>query len=230
MRFFLFLCFTLNIAFADIPDIPSSFKDYKSYTFGEELDFYLFLSPKLSKNAKFIKNKNQKSLHLKLLNKSIEIGFSLGESDDYNFIITFKNSQKTLVLYAESMFLSERGFVYTVKRTNEIYTKYQKFKLVDERFKEVQQPYAKVGKVCHTSNLTNIYSEECGRGHIVATIPKGKSIEVLIGDTKNRCGNEGMIKEYLVQTSFGLIGWVSSSNGYMQRVGNPLSCLMYEGD
>jgi hypothetical protein len=64
----------------------------------------------------------------------------------------------------------------------------------------------------------------------VASIPKGKSVEVLIGDTKNSCANERMIKEYLVQTSFGLLGWVSSSAGYMQEVGKPLSCLMYVGD
>jgi hypothetical protein len=38
------------------------------------------------------------------------------------------------------------------------------------------------------------------------------------------------VNSYLVTTPFGLVGWVASSGGYVERPGKPLSCLRFLGD
>ena len=238
MKFLITIVFITSLIFAT--NIPNSFRDYKRYTLGNDMDMELFISKNLIKSTKIVKIKgnaykeSKTSLKLTLQGRDVEITFSRGDSDDFNFEFEFDdvdyNKNELLIVYGDKLFLSDRGFIYVEITANEYFTKYKKFKLVGNKVKEIKQAYYKVNMKCKTSALTKFYSQKCKGGDIVATIPKNKMVTIILEDTQNSCPNERNIKEYLVQTSFGLVGWVSSRGGYGQRVGNPLSCLMYNGD
>jgi len=227
-------------SFSLADNLPQSFKNYTKYTLKNDMGMALYLAPSLSKNAKkiHIKGNNysspKNSIKFGLQDRFVEISFSRGDSDDFNFEFRFSDidyeENEALSIYADVLFVSANGFVYTKNTANEYFPKFQKFKLQGNTAKEIQQAFYKVNIPCKTSALTHFYSQKCKGGKRVATLAKNTPVKILLADNTNACPNERNSKEYLVETSFGLLGWVSSRGGYGQRLGNPLGCLMFNGD
>ena len=113
---------------------------------------------------------------------------------------------------------------------NDIYTTYKKYKLSKGKIREIKQPFYKILRECKTSALTKIYSQKHRKGHLIASIPKGKMVKVLLADISDAQGRKTEEREYLVETSFGLVGWVTSKAGHNTLIGKPLSCLIFNGD
>jgi len=220
-------------------DIPESFKNYKKYILFDDglWKVPLYLSPKLSKNAKIVNNikdfddESKKAIEIKIGTQKIKVSFSIGQSDDPAFIFRFKNLKDYITIDCDTkLFVSKSGFIYVINGSNTLYTSYKKYKLSKNEITEVKQAFYKISKTCKTSTLAKLYSKKCQKGTLVASIPKGRKVQILLADTKDSCSQWSNLREYLVETSFGLVGWVTSSEGYSPRVGKPLSCLMYQGD
>ncbi|CAA6805100.1 MAG: Unknown protein [uncultured Sulfurovum sp.] len=210
---------------------PASFKDYKQYTLD---DMMVFISPKLIKSMKIKKSKDKnthasvKTMFLTIKGEEVKLSIDPGASDDFSFV--FKHNGKETMIAGESVFISQSGTIYISNRTNENYEVKRKFKITKNGVKELKQAFLSVNMECETSALATLYSEQGGKGNIVANIPKGKKVKVLLNAFTVSKSDIDNSKDYLVQTSFGLVGWVRSSSGYMQEKGKPLGCLMYEGD
>lgn len=208
---------------------PASFKAYKHYTLDEMM---VFISPELIQGLKIteINDKNtetpKKIMVLKIKDEEVKLSIDAGSSDDFSFVFQY-NGKETMIA-GESIFISQSGSIYVVNRANQNYEVKRKFTITQHGVKEVKQAFFSVNMECETSALTTLYSEQGNKGTVVAKIPKGKKVKVLLNAFT--LSENDSSKDYLVQTPFGLVGWVSSSAGYMLQKGKPLGCLMYEGD
>ena len=213
---------------------PESFKDYKKYTLDDNT---IFLSPKLTKGLKIkdIKKADYdkdidvpiKTMFFKINGKKVELRIDPGASEDYSFV--FKYNGKETQIAGDLFYLSQSGTIYIPNRMNENYEVKRKFKITKNGIKEVKQAFLSVNLECKTSALATLYSKQGEKGNVVAKIPKGRIVKVLVNSFSTH-NTEDKSKNYLVQTSFGLVGWVRSSAGYMQQKGKPLGCLMSVGD
>jgi hypothetical protein len=98
---------------------------------------------------------------------------------------------------ADKVIIPGNGFVYTEHRSNEMFNVKKKFKIVDNKFVEVEQPFYEVGiKSKLTKNVT-IYTDTTTIIP-VADLFKGQEVHVLL--------NSG--DYYLIKTPLGLTGWV----------------------
>ncbi|CAA6825260.1 MAG: Unknown protein [uncultured Sulfurovum sp.] len=216
---------------------PESFKDYKQYILD---DMMVFISPKLTKYLKIKEVKRDgydknihapvKTMFLTIKGEELKLFIDPGASDDFSFVFNHKGKERMIA--GESVFISQSGTIYISNRMNENYEVKRKFQITKSGVKELKQAFLSVNMDCETSALATLYTEQGGKGTIVAKIPKGKKVKVLVNafTAHNSELETDESKNYLVQTSFGLVGWVRSSAGYMQEKGKPLGCLMYEGD
>ena len=223
-------------------DVPSSFKNYKKYSIDSNKDIIdIYLSPKLNESAKTIKNKyidfvvgedSKYALQIKIKNQIIKISLSQGQGGPaFGAFFRFGKLDNYIPIYSdEKIFISEHGFIYSINRMNDIYTTYKKYKLLKGKIREIKQPFYKILRECKTSALTKIYSQKHQKGHLIASIPKGEMVKVLLADISEARGRKTEEREYLVETSFGLVGWVTSKAGYNPLIGKPLSCLIFDGD
>jgi len=238
MRHLTILLFMTFVLFSQ--EISSSFKDYKKVSLEDNHDFIaIYLSPKLSKSVKIIKNKymdnlaeeSKNAIEVKFKNKTLRISISEGYSYDPNVVFRFKNVEDEVIVYCDDkIFISDSGFVYSINRMNDIYTTHRKYQLSEKNVTEIKQPFHKMDIACKTSALTKLYSQKYQKGHVIASISKGRMLKILLADMSKGTSRTMEEREYLVETSFGLVGWVTSTSGYNQVIGNPLSCLMLYGD
>ncbi|CAA6808984.1 MAG: Unknown protein [uncultured Sulfurovum sp.] len=210
---------------------PASFKDYKQYILD---DMMVFIAPNLIKSMQIKKRQDKntqtsiKTMFLTIHGAEIQLSIDSGASDDFSFV--FKHKDKETMIAGESVFISQSGGIYISNRTNQNYEVKRKFQITKNTIKELQQAFLSVNMECEISALATLYSQQGDTGSIVARISKGKKVKVLFNAFTTSESNTNDSKDYLVQTSFGLVGWVRSSAGYMQEKGKPLACLMYEGD
>lgn len=218
-----------------IPTPPSSFQGYVPYAIEHEPGFgrgnILFLSTELSTSSEIFRTSSkQKNYNVRFpIGKSMfSIQFDEGPSSDPGFLISSPALDKPTVLRGEILYVSTTGFFYITSRTNEDFTVKRKYQLKGRNLKEITQAFYLVDMQCTTSELLVMYEKRCGKGNVIAKIPEGMNVQVLLNDPESGC-KDG--EQYLVATSFGLVGWVSSEAGYMHfRKGKPLSCLNYIGD
>jgi len=210
--------------------LPESFKAYKVHPLKEGVQYNMpvYLSPMLNKKLKILKKINQKyadKLIFKLLGEKISISTKEGNGGDNNFLIEYK-SQK-IKLLGSTLLVSEAGYFYLQGRDNYDYTIRKKFKLTTKGVKEVKQSAYLVDLECTLSRNAILYEKKHSKGAVVARLPKGKKVRVLIHD--NSKNGDSSSNQYLISTPFGLLGWVSSTSGYMRTGGKPLNCLLYVG-
>jgi hypothetical protein len=232
----LFICFSIVVG---SENEIASFKNYIKYKIGDNV---LYLAPELSKNAKIMKdtmNPIEGSVEVKfVINKNkVHIRFSPGESDDQTFVVSYNDQKK--YLEGEELYISSNGTFYLIRETNEDFKKRLKLIFQDDQLIEVAQPFYLVDLKCEASTDFRIYDKKCNSGEVIATIPKGTTVNILLVENDSvGCsdkiikGNTNLdpVKNYLVATPFGLVGWVASSTGYLSRPGNPLSCITFHGD
>jgi hypothetical protein len=220
-----------------VPAKPASFSSYVPYALdyrpGWFANSFLFLSPELAKKAEVSREspKSDMSVRFPLKNRHLTINYDGGASHDPGFSISFESSKDPIIIGGEILYVSPAGSFYVVTRSNENFEVKRKFMLSENSLIEIRQPYYYVNDVCKTSSNLVMYEKICEKGDIVAKIPEGEDITILLNAMDTKCEKTSDLSEgqYLVATSFGLVGWVVSTHGYLGP-GKPLSCLSYLGD
>lgn len=124
---------------------------------------------------------------------------------------------------AEILILPGNGIVYTLAHANRTFLMHQKFVLKGAEFVEVQQPYYYVGLTTTTLIPVKLTSLPTG-GAVVAELPKGSTIEILLSNEKEFQGGR---PSYLARTPFGLVGWL---NYEIHQTADVLEGIYFEGD
>jgi len=138
-------------------------------------------------------------------NDIYEISFFEGEAGDATFSINNLESGTNVArILATTLIVPGNGYVYSLGHVFSHFDVHSKYKLESGSLVEVRQPFYYVGMVTETLADIDIFSAQDG-GEIVAHLPKGSKIEVLVG-------NKGY---YLIKTTFGLVGW------YKYNIENP---------
>lgn len=106
------------------------------------------------------------------------------------------------------------GSIYVDGHTNTMFNLRKKYEWKAGKFIEVKQPFNYVGLESKTTENISIYSDK-GMKDVVATLPKGSSVTVLINDGDY----------YLLKTPFGLVGWFRSD-----RYSVPIEGIFIAGD
>jgi hypothetical protein len=218
-------------------DVPDSFKDYVSYRLEWNT---LLLAPELARKAEITYAPSSTevvtSVSFPLAGSTVTVSFDPGPSDDPAFVINFGDSEE--YLGGEKLYISSSGLLYLVRKSNELFEKRLKLSLSDGTLEEVPQPFYRVDQLCETSTPLRMYDGRCSQGNLIATLPKGATVRVLLMENAKGCpanvvpDNElqDPVNNYLVATPFGLVGWVASSGGDITRPGKPLGCLQFFGD
>ncbi len=137
-------------------------------------------------------------------------GFFFYKKEDGDYVDKFE-------VYADKIFITGTGFVYTAGHTNQYYDKRRKFKFIGTELIEVKQPYYYVGLKTKTVRPIKIYSDHaCTK--ILASLPADYEVEVVAADSND--------EKYLVKTSFGLVGWWKLDDDYNGSIKD----LTFRGD
>lgn len=156
----------------------------------------------------------------------VYILFSPGPSVDPFFGIKDAQGREVWGTAADEMCINDNGIIYTAGHTNAMFNERHKYIFANGRVREVPQPYMYVGIKDKTLKTITLYSQKEG-GEVVATLPKGYEVEVLLADEATN--ESSMNNRYLVRTSFGLVGWLRLSED--ETFGSPvLNELRFWGD
>ncbi len=144
----------------------------------------------------------------------VNIIYTPGPSVDPVFSITDKNNKLIWSEAAEEMCINSNGIIYLSGNMNRMFNQRMKFKLVDGKVTEVMQPFYFVDVKGELLKPIRLYSEKNNKGELIATLPIGYEIEILLAEpeiTKNEYGVQNPIMNYLARTPFGLVGWLRLS-------------------
>ena len=117
-------------------------------------------------------------------------------NDPAFFLFNEKTKQKIGAIGTDYLLLPGNGFIYAIGRTDKFHLEHRKYMIRDEKIVEIQQPFLYVGVESRANVQISLKSVKTG-GDIVATIPKGDRLFVVLSDDKH----------LLIKTSFGLLGW-----------------------
>lgn len=222
---------------------PESFKDYVPYTLSRRTGNTLFLAPDLSAKATPVESETKgvySEVRFEVDGSTFRISFDPGPSEDPSFVIESERLENRALINGTILYVSSSGAFYSVGRINELFETRRKFTLRQMQLEEVTQPFLLVGKTCSTTGPAEVYSDRCDQGRLIATLPKGMSVHVLLMENgPSACprdpvpGEEDVgdpVFDFLVSTPFGLVGWVSSTCGHLARPGYPLGCIRFLGD
>jgi len=98
---------------------------------------------------------------------------------------------------ADKIIVPGNGFVYTERRSNEMFNKKRKYKLIDNGFVEIKQPFYSVDIQSKVVQDVVLYSDTSMVVPIVH-LAKGQEVQVLLNSDDY----------YLIETPLGLTGWV----------------------
>ncbi len=125
------------------------------------------------------------------------VDFDPGPSADPMFVITdAKTQQRVGAIGADVLVLPGNGFVYAIGRSNNMHLERQKFVIREGKLEEIKQPFSYVG-LESKANVPLTLTSEKGGGEMIANIPKGDALQVVIRDGDF----------LLIKTQFGLVGW-----------------------
>lgn len=145
------------------------------------------------------------------------ICFDPGASDDPAYIVVDAKTYKPLgVIDTDHLLLPGNGFIYAIGRTNKLHTERRKFAVRDSKVVEFKQPFLYVGLESHANRALALTSSKESTD-IVASIPKGERLTVLISDGD----------WLLIKTNFGLVGWLQTSS---DREALEVEGIYFDGD
>ncbi len=165
------------------------------------------------------------------MTESVNILYSPGPSADPLFRITDARNNVIWEYTADEMCINASGVIYTAGHSNKMFNERTKWQLSGHNVREVKQPYLYVGFKGKLLRDVKLFSQKTG-GVVVATLPKGYEIEVLLSETdpqSNPDGFSSLPKNYLARSAFGLVGWLrlTDDETYVTPV---LNELRYWGD
>ncbi len=164
--------------------------------------------------------------------KNLKFYYSPGPSTDPTFYIL--NSSNKVIFYEmiEEMGINSSGNIYISGNMNRMFNIHKKFKIVGETVKEVTQPFLYVGIKGKVLKPVKLFSKKNNMGNLVAQLPIGYEIEVLLAE-EDYAKDEysyGYPKNYLVRTSFGLVGWLKLNEDDSYYMNPVIKGLGYMGD
>lgn len=167
------------------------------------------------------------------MNEYVNILYSPGPSIDPEFQITDKNGKPIWTEAAEEMCINSAGVIYTSGNMNKMFNQRMKFQLSEGKVTEVKQPFYYVDVKGKLLKPIKLYSQKNNRGELVATLPVGYEIEVLLADTetgKDEYGEPKPMINYLARTAFGLVGWLHLTQEDSYHLNPVVRGLGYMGD
>ncbi len=225
------------IASSDEGTLPNSFKDFQKIELSNEDGgkgtVFIPTQVKYQKNVKSDVNSKYELIQFKITNLNFEIGFGSGPSEGPLFSISTTRDAKTHKesIEAEKLFISDSGNIFTESRFGHFYNLKRKYVVTEKGIEEQRQPYYLTDLPCKVNEALVLTSQRCAKGETIAVIPKGMTVRVLLAENYNDYYNEPCSKgkNFLVSTSFGLVGWACSSPGHIIYGPPPqLDCLRYD--
>lgn len=167
------------------------------------------------------------------MTQHVNILYSPGPSVDPSFAITDKNNKMLWSEAAEEMCINSNGVIYTSGNINKMFNQRMKFQLANGKVTETKQPSYYVGVKGKLLKPVKLYSQKNNRGTLVATLPVGYEIEILLAEAdtpKDDYGYQSMPVNYLAGTAFGLVGWLRLSEEDMTMHSPVVKGLGFMGD
>lgn len=128
---------------------------------------------------------------------TVLIDFDPGPSADPVFhIADEKTGNRIGSIATDALYVPGNGFIYAVGRSNNMNVERQKFAIRNGKVVEVKQPFSYVG-LDTKANAPLVLTAGKASGEIIARIPKGDALQVVLRDDKY----------LLIKTRFGLVGW-----------------------
>jgi len=147
----------------------------------------------------------------KSMSGSLFILFSPGPSADPQFAIFDKNNNLLWGENGEEMCINSNGVIYLSGNANRMFNQRTKWQLSNGKVSEVKQPFYYVNVKGKLLKPVKLYSQKGNKGDVVATLPVGYEIEILLGEPELVTdGGESyvQIRNYLARSAFGLVGWL----------------------
>lgn len=168
-----------------------------------------------------------------IMSEYVNILYSPGPSADPQFIISDKNNQLIWSEFSEELCVNSNGIIYLSGNLNKMFNQRKKLQFSNGKVREVKQPYYYVDVRGKLLKPIKLYSQKENRGELIATLPIGYEIEVLLADANvqmSEYGYEEEITNYLVRTAFGLVGWLKLSESDTYFMDPVVKGLGYLGD
>ncbi len=165
------------------------------------------------------------------MKESVNILFTPGASGDPQFRFSDAKNKVLWEQVAVEMCINANGVIYTAGNTNKMFNERRKFQLSDNKVSETKQPFCYVGVKGELLKPVTLYSQKEG-GMVVANLPVGYEIEVLLAEEDYTAGEygEGLPMNYLARTAFGLVGWLRLTEDDIHNSNPVLRGLGYMGD
>lgn len=217
-------------------DLPESFSAYRLIKFPERGELYV--SPDLATRKELfdIRHEGLNIVVFKAESYKYGVTFDMGASEDPGFTIYVSKDKKWKDIGYTSgynLYIGATGSVYSEGQSNNNFNVRRKYRLQNGKLNETRQAFLLVDYQCKASNNVKIRSTIEESSNIVAVLPKDSSVKVIA--SKYFSADEDMVVgkngyPFLVSTSFGLVGWVNITPGYLMRPGDPIGCITYFGD
>lgn len=136
----------------------------------------------------------------------INILFTPGPSVDPLFSITDKNNNPIWDKGAEELCINSSGIIYLSGNINKMFNQRMKLQFANGKVTEVKQPFYYVEVKGKLLKPVKLYSQKNNQGELVATLPVGYEIEILLAEPET--DPERPMMNYLARTAFGLVGWL----------------------
>jgi len=218
-------------------DLPNTFKNYKEVRLKNGGNIYLSpnISYKLEKTGgpEFF----DYFLIFELGQSEVKVQFEEGPSYDPGYIFYMSSNTDIFKGYlsANEIIIDEFGFVYSISYTNQYFLKKAKYIIDKDGIREIKQPFYSVNRSCDTNGQLILTTKPCSEGEVIAQLPKGTFIKVLLARDWDYLEQDKWCKggeeiSFLVETQFGLIGWADTKPSSVYGTGGPIPCIYYQGD
>jgi len=137
------------------------------------------------------------------------------------FLYDLETKEMIDSFFATEIVISGNGSVYTSGHLLD-YNLRKKYQFDGRTFKEVNQPFYYIGLKSYTLRQVELFSD-IELTQKLATLPKHYDVEVLLASNDKRFPSN-----YLVKTSYGLVGWAHLKSGQYQSI--DIEGLFYNND
>lgn len=165
------------------------------------------------------------------MGETVNILFTPGASGDPQFRISDAKNKVLWEQVADEMCINANGVIYTAGNTDKMFNERRKYQLLVNKVLEIKQPFCYVGVKGELLKPVTLYTLKKG-GTVVANLPVGYEIEVLLAEEDYTTGQygEGIPMNYLARTAFGLVGWLRLTKEDISNSNPVLRGLGYMGD
>ncbi|NLX67361.1 MAG: hypothetical protein GXZ19_11470 [Bacteroidales bacterium] len=163
----------------------------------------------------------------------VHILYAEGPSADPAFAITDRDNNLLWSEFAEEMCINTAGVIYLSGNMNKMFNQRMKFQFKSGKVTELKQPYYFVDVKGKLLKPVKLYSGKENQGELIATLPVGYEIEILLAEADppfDEDGYQEQMTNYLARTAFGLVGWLKLGEDDTYFMNPVVKGLGYYGD